>query len=43
LVVHDIHHPAKTARKLQLILRDEGINAVGPMASSTKVEHEEIS
>lgn len=42
LVVHDIHHPAKTARKLQLILRDEGINAVGPMASNSAVKHEEL-
>jgi hypothetical protein len=43
LVIHDIHHPAKTARRLQLILRDEGIVTVGPMASSTTVEHEKLS
>lgn len=26
LVIHDIHHPAKITKKLQLILRDLGIN-----------------
>lgn len=25
LVIHDVHHPAKTAKKLQLILRDLGV------------------
>jgi hypothetical protein len=34
LAIHDIHHPAKTARKLQLILRDEGIVPAAPMAGS---------
>jgi hypothetical protein len=28
LVIHDVHHPGKTAKKLQLILRDLGINSV---------------
>jgi len=27
LVIHEVHHPAKTAKKLQLILRDLGITA----------------
>lgn len=26
LVIHDVHHPANTAKKLQLILRDLGVN-----------------
>lgn len=26
LVIHDVHHPAQTAKKLQMILRDLGIN-----------------
>lgn len=26
LVIHDVHHPAKTTKKLQLILRDLGIS-----------------
>jgi membrane protein YdbS with pleckstrin-like domain len=26
LAIHDVHHPAKTAKKLQLTLRDLGIN-----------------
>lgn len=30
LVIHHIHHPAKTARKLQMILRDQGITASAP-------------
>jgi hypothetical protein len=25
LVIHDVHHPAQTAKKLQLILRDLGV------------------
>ncbi len=33
LTIHDIHHPAKTARKLQLILRDQGIIPAAPMGS----------
>ncbi len=27
LVIHDVHHPAKTAKKIQLILRDLGVMA----------------
>lgn len=34
LVIHHIHHPAKTARQLQLILRDQGIVPVAPMAGT---------
>jgi hypothetical protein len=26
LVIKDVHHPANTAKKLQLILRDLGVN-----------------
>lgn len=28
LVIHDVHHPGQTAKKLQLILRDLGINSI---------------
>jgi len=31
LVVHDVHHPAKTARKIQMILRDLGLNMALPI------------
>jgi hypothetical protein len=27
LAIHDVHHPAQTAKKLQLVLRDLGITA----------------
>jgi hypothetical protein len=30
LVIHHVHHPAKTSRKLQLVLRDQGIVATPP-------------
>lgn len=28
LAIHEVHHPAKTAKKLQLVLRDLGITSV---------------
>lgn len=31
LTIHHVHHPAKTARKIQLILRDLGLNMAPPM------------
>jgi hypothetical protein len=31
LVIHHVHHPAKTSRKLQLVLRDQGIVATPPV------------
>ena len=34
LTIHDVHHPAKTARKLQKILRDLGLNTATPMQVS---------
>ena len=30
LVIHHVHHPAKTARKLQMILRDQGVTTAPP-------------
>jgi hypothetical protein len=35
LVIHDIHHPAHTQKKILEILRDKGINAV-PFATTTE-------
>jgi hypothetical protein len=40
LVIHDVHHPAKTARKLQLILRDLGVVPAAPMVSNEIVTEE---
>jgi uncharacterized membrane protein YdbT with pleckstrin-like domain len=34
LTIHDVHHPAKTARKIQMILRDLGLNTAPPMQVS---------
>lgn len=34
LVIHHVHHPAQTARKLQLILRDQGVTVTPPVFTS---------
>lgn len=36
LVIHHVHHPAKTSRKLQMILRDQGILATPPAFSDSQ-------
>jgi hypothetical protein len=34
LTIHHVHHPAKTAKKLQIILRDQGILTAPPAFNS---------
>lgn len=36
LVIHDVHHPAKTQKKLVGILRDQGVDAGGSMTQPAK-------
>lgn len=41
LVVHHVHHPAKTARKIQMILRDLGLTMAMPIQVSASVRSNE--
>jgi hypothetical protein len=40
LVIHDVHHPAKTQKKLLMILREKGILATGSPYSQKEVNEE---
>lgn len=40
LVIHDVHHPAKTQKKLIGILRDQGVEAGGSLTSQRKAPQE---
>lgn len=41
LVVHHVHHPAKTARKIQMILRDLGLTMAMPIQVSASARSNE--
>ncbi|HUD07401.1 MAG TPA: PH domain-containing protein [Candidatus Saccharimonadales bacterium] len=38
LIIHDVHHPAKTQQRILSILRDEGVHAVSTLAQSNETE-----
>lgn len=40
LVIHEVHHPAKTAKRIQIILREHGINATSYQISPDQQDYD---